>query len=158
MREAWCHLVAAAKIATCLMCEFSSLYFSLHSCFYISARCFFFCCLKVSPTATCYHFLFTDIRSFEVEGKSPVSQRKRVQQRRRLRSKLQPHFHQFNLHVFCQFPRLQNNSPPRVQICSRSYVGNLLKRDYLVVVVFFFAVLNYSQNIEKLLRPSSIPS
>lgn len=45
-----------------------------------------------------------------------------------------------------------------MQNCSRSYFGNLLKHGYLDVVVFFFAVLNYSQNIEKLLRPSSIPS
>lgn len=43
---------------------FLSMYFFFFSCF---------CCLEVSPIATCYHLLFTDTHGFEVRAKALLS-------------------------------------------------------------------------------------
>lgn len=120
------------------------------ACFFFFFPCF--CCLEVSPIATCYHFLFTDTHGFEVEGKNIVIQWKRAWQRYQHHPSFNPIFW-FSANIICTCSvscRVRGIIfLPECKFSSCCYVCNLLKHGCL-----WFFVLNYFQNIEKLLKPS----
>lgn len=113
----------------CKHCNMLGMWFFFSFCFSAQWLLFFwacyfflfprFCCLEVSPIATCYHFLFTDTHGFEVEGKYIVIQWKRAWQRYQPHPSFNPIFW-FSANIICTCSvschRSWNNFPPRVQI------------------------------------------